>query len=349
MKLRSSIVWLAVLVVVYVSGSVYGLVRYGTPALGGFYSLSVCLPLIAFERGLFLRGLRRWLHDLPTWAYLIGQLTFYYVMITAGIAFAGSLLWLMRGTEMPWVQAAFPPLTDLAYSLSVTLVMTATLRVRDLLGKKVFLNLLVGRYRRPISEERVFLLVDLEGSTALAEEFGDLRAMEFLSALFSTMAEPVARQRGSIDDYIGDAAIISWPMKTGLENARCVRCLFGILKAVDEKKVHWLETYGRVPVLRAALHGGPVVTAEIGRDHHKIAYFGDTINTTARIENISRLLGRQFLMSKHLRDRIDLPASVTVEELGSHPVRGRDQHIDLVSLSCANTRQKRESPALEAQ
>ncbi len=45
---------------------------------------------------------------------------------------------------------------------------------------------------------------------------------------------------------------------------------------------------GQVPRLRAALHGGTIITAEIGIDHHKITYFGDTINTTARLESFAR-------------------------------------------------------------
>jgi adenylate cyclase len=32
-------------------------------------------------------------------------------------------------------------------------------RMRDLIGAEVFVNLLVGRYHRPVEEERIFLFV----------------------------------------------------------------------------------------------------------------------------------------------------------------------------------------------
>ena len=66
---------------------------------------------------------------------------------------------------------------------------------------------------------------------------------------------------------------------------------------------------GTVPRLRAALHGGSIVTAEVGVDRHKIAYFGDAVNVTARIESLCRPLGTEILVSDDLLARIArLPA-----------------------------------------
>ena len=68
------------------------------------------------------------------------------------------------------------------------------MRVRDLIGSEVFLSLLIGRYHRPVREERVFLFVDLVGSTRFAELHGNMRAQDFLSAFFAALAEPVGRR-----------------------------------------------------------------------------------------------------------------------------------------------------------
>ena len=43
-----------------------------------------------------------------------------------------------------------------------------------LLGQNVILNCITGHYHRPRPEQRVFLFIDIEGSTTLAERLGDL-------------------------------------------------------------------------------------------------------------------------------------------------------------------------------
>ena len=41
-----------------------------------------------------------------------------------------------------------------------------------LLGQHVLLNFVTGRYHQPRVEERVFLFIDMEGSTGFAERLG---------------------------------------------------------------------------------------------------------------------------------------------------------------------------------
>jgi adenylate cyclase len=95
-----------------------------------------------------------------------------------------------------------------------------------------------------------------------------------------------------------------------------------------------------VPRFRAALHGGQIVAGEIGVDRRKIAYFGDTVNTTARLENLCRELDSPILISAELLSRIpSLPREVRATHLGSHDVRGRDHPIAVASLADASETQ----------
>ena len=109
------------------------------------------------------------------------------------------------------------------------------------------------------------------------------------------MAEPVRRYGGAINDYIGDMAMLTWPLAAGAQEARCVACVFAFLDAVTRDAETWRRDFGEVPCFRAAFHGGEVVTAEIGVDRHKISYFGDVVNTTGRIEALCRSAGHGCL------------------------------------------------------
>lgn len=86
-----------------------------------------------------------------------------------------------------------------------------------------------------------------------------------------------------------------------------MRCVFDIQATVESNRDMWLSRFGEVPRLRFAIHGGPVITAEIGVDHHKITYFGDTVNTTSRLESLSKMLGHPVLISADLAHRLVLP------------------------------------------
>src|SRR5450755_2645678 len=69
--------------------------------------------------------------------------------------------------EAAWHTASFPRIVGVAFVLSVLL--GAAFDLSRLICSRVLLNVILGRYRRPTREERVFLFLDLVGSTSLAE------------------------------------------------------------------------------------------------------------------------------------------------------------------------------------
>ena len=140
-------------------------------------------------------------------------------------------------------------------------------------------------------------------------------------------------------------ALITWPLARGVREGACVRCVFAIEEAIARNESEWRERFGAVPHFRAALHAGPVVTAEVGVDRHKIAYFGDTVNVTGRIEQLSKSLDAPFLVSTDLLDRLPaLPSGVAARPLGEHALRGRDQPLAVAALERSDGRPTREVP-----
>ncbi|NLS19274.1 adenylate/guanylate cyclase domain-containing protein [Rhizobium sp. P40RR-XXII] len=326
--------WILISLLVASTGVIYGKIFFPQSPMyiGAIFAVFCGMPLLAFERRMILPRLNVWMHRLPTPAFILSALIVDFILMSVGYAMAGSLLKLLGLVEASWKDVTVLKIDVYIYAVLVTAVIIFIGRVRELLGRDVFLSLLTGRYRNPVQEERVFLFIDLVGSTAFAEEHGDLKTQEFLGAVFGAIAEPVRRHKGAIDDYIGDAAIITWPLRRGVKNANCVRCVFNILDDIEKNAETWLKSYGRVPRLRAALHGGSIVTGEIGVDHHKIAYFGDTVNTTARLESLCKTLERQVLISSDLARQLELPEAIIKEELGEHAVRGRDQPLGVIAL-----------------
>ena len=102
------------------------------------------------------------------------------------------------------------------------------LQMNRMLGANVLGYFVAGVYRRPKAEERVFLFVDLEGSTQLAERLGSARYFELLRRFVDDLTDPVLESEGEIYQYAGDEVVITWPIAAGVRAANCVRCFFAI-------------------------------------------------------------------------------------------------------------------------
>lgn len=333
---RTWIYWLTMLVLSAVAGFVYSrlFVGTGTGLSSAVYGVFTGAAALTMDATLRSAPALRWLRSQATYVYLPLAEAAMLVAVVAGNATGGVVSWALGLVDWTFAEAVLPTPRVVAYSLVVTAIFVFLIRVRDLIGSTIFFNLLFGRYHRPMEEERVFLFVDVAGSTAYAETHGDLAAQQWLGEVFSAIAEPVRRHGGTVEDYVGDLAIVSWPMAKGVAEGRCVACLFAIIDELARDPERWTARYGRVPDIRAALHGGSVVTAEIGVDRHKIAYFGDVVNTTARLEGLSRSVGERYLISGDLLSRIDrLPDGIVARDLGAHRLRGKDQLLTAFGLS----------------
>ena len=80
------------------------------------------------------------------------------------------------------------------------------------------------------------------------------------------------------------------------------------------------------------LHGGPIIAGECGDDKREIVYFGDTINTAARIQAACREFQRPLLVSGELLKHMGLPARYSTVSLGNVRLRGREKEIELVAV-----------------
>jgi adenylate cyclase len=120
---------------------------------------------------------------------------------------------------------------DVLFSFAAVLVIRLVDDINHLLGQNVLLNFITGRYHRPRLEQRVFLFIDIEGSTTLAERLGDLAFHRLVNRFVVDITDPIVAAYGKIYRYVGDELIASW--KIGRRHnrralrARVFRCSRG--------------------------------------------------------------------------------------------------------------------------
>jgi adenylate cyclase len=110
--------------------------------------------------------------------------------------------------------------------------------------------------------------------------------------------------------------------------------VFAIEDALARRRNEYLARYGTVPKFRAALHAGPLVVGEMGDVKREIVLLGDTMNTGARIENVCRVTGHDYIASAPAMPKLDaLPPGVHAQSLGPVELRGKENVLELFALT----------------
>jgi adenylate cyclase len=90
------------------------------------------------------------------------------------------------------------------YFLFIDTIYAWFYQIRTILGKRVFRNLLLGKYRTPRAEERIFMFIDMKDSTKHAEQLGHVKFTRLIQQCFRDFGL-IAEKRGvDIYQYIGD-------------------------------------------------------------------------------------------------------------------------------------------------
>jgi adenylate cyclase len=222
---------------------------------------------------------------------------------------------------------------DVLFSLAAAFVFVFMLDVNSLLGQNVLLNFIFGRYYAPRLESRVFLFIDMEGSTGLAERLGPLDFHRLLNRFVFDLTQPIVAARGEIHRYIGDELIATWRLNEGIADGRCVAACFGAIDQLARRAPDYQREFGTAVAVRAGLHCGTVVTGEMGSVRREIVFLGDTVNTTARIQELCRQTGDRVLASADLIDRLELPPGIAKRSLGDLRLRGKGADLGLYALT----------------
>lgn len=235
-----------------------------------------------------------------------------------------------EGIKARWLATDFPRIVGIAFVMSI--FFGAVFELVRMVGSRVLLNVVLGRYRRPTREQRVLLFLDLAGSMSLAEQMGELRMHQLLTRFFFDIDETILAHGGEVHAYVGDEVIVTWRVATKVSERRYLDCFFAIQDRIAERAELYRREFGLVPTFRAGLHAGFVVISECGDSHRQIAYFGDTVNVAARLQEHCKDAGRALLVSADLLGLVHPGGDLVVEALGPTQLRGRAAGVEVFAV-----------------
>ena len=193
----------------------------------------------------------------------------------------------------------------LIYFFIVGVLIEIFYEIDSKLGKGVFVKFLLGRYFKPKEEERIFLFMDLKSSTHYAEKLGHFKYSRLIQDCFKDLTYAVKKNRGNIYQYVGDEAVLTWKLKNGVKDRRCIQLFFDFRNTIENRKTYYMHEYGMLPEFKASAHVGKVMVAEVGDLKSEIAYHGDAINTAARIQGLCNTYRAKLLISLDLLVKLE--------------------------------------------
>ncbi len=222
------------------------------------------------------------------------------------------------------------------YAVTFTFLVNMIRQMSRMLGQNVLVNMIVGKYSEPIEEERIFMFLDLDASTTIAERLGNIRYHNLLDDYVYDITKPIIESRGEIYQYVGDEVVVTWTTDRPVDAMNSIDCFFRICDTMDRIAPKYQKKYGFVPGFKAGFHCGTVVAGQIGDVKKEIVFQGDVVNTASRIKETCGSLGVRILISRELLDKIPMEKSVYRSlRVGSFLLKGKEHEVELFSVAKA--------------
>ncbi len=219
------------------------------------------------------------------------------------------------------------------YSFASLMVALANQTFRKY-GRDVFIPLMMGVYRKPREEQRIFLFIDLKSSTTLAENLGHSRYSSLVQEFMLDINKCLHAYGANIYQYAGDEVVVTWTLSR--KNAyRCNKFFHTCHELFEKRSERYVRKFGVVPTFKGGADCGTVTAVEIGDIKRDIAYHGDTVNTASRIQTLCNTLDKKFLVSKHLSELMSTDEGIAPEFLGTFSLKGKEKSVDIYSIEIA--------------
>ena len=208
------------------------------------------------------------------------------------------------------------------YALAGTISVNLVYQISRKMGQGVLWNFIMGKYHKAREEERIFMFMDINNSTEIAENLGDIEYNNLLNRFFFDITDSILTNYGEIYRYVGDEVVVSWKLKKGEAQAHFLRAYFNAKRAIHIKREEYLKLYGLVPGFSAGFHYGKVIVGEIGEVKSQICFFGDVMYETTEIEKSCKKYKTDNLISETLLNLIELPQIFDATEMGVMEIQG---------------------------
>jgi adenylate cyclase len=191
-----------------------------------------------------------------------------------------------------------------------------------------------------IGQERylVSMFVDMRGSTKLAEKQLPFDTVFIVNRFLGAVSQAVIACGGQPNQFVGDGQLALFGLAGGPQTAcrQALRAAAMIAANVDELNRilgHDLHEPIRFGI---GIHGGDVIVGDIGYRHHMVfTALGDAVNVAARLQDMTKSLACEAIVSDEVRITAGLAADALPEQ--EVAIRGRTEPMTVHPVASART------------
>jgi adenylate cyclase len=177
------------------------------------------------------------------------------------------------------------------------------------------------------------MFCDVEAFSTLAESSPSQELLTRISAYLEVVTLAVNEQHGTIDKFIGDAAMAFWGAPVELNDHAWHACAAAIRISQRMAKLNeqWVSE-GLAPLqIRVGIHCDSVMVGNIG-SKHRMSYtvMGDAVNITSRLEGINKEYGTQICVSQSIYREVG--ERLSLRPIDEVTVKGRRGALHIYEL-----------------
>lgn len=166
------------------------------------------------------------------------------------------------------------------------------------------------------------LFVDIRGFTTMSESLKPDEVVEILNEYFDIITKAVFNNKGTLDKFIGDAAMAVFNSPFDLDDYvfRAVNTAKEIAEGSLALSQRLKERFGRTVSYGIGVNCGEATIGNIG-SKFRMDYtaIGDTVNTASRLESNAK--AGEILISEEVKNR--LKDRIMTEPVGEIPLKGK--------------------------
>lgn len=174
-----------------------------------------------------------------------------------------------------------------------------------------------------IRKEATFIFIDIRNFTVLSEKLSSENVVEILNSYLNIFANSILENGGTLDKFIGDAAMGIFNAPLELEN-HPLKAVMAAMQMINESKtlqIEILEKYGENIGFGIGINTGQAIIGNIGSEFRMdYTAIGDAVNTASRLEGVAN--ANQILISENVFKHIN--SDIETTSLGSIKVKGKD-------------------------
>jgi adenylate cyclase len=210
------------------------------------------------------------------------------------------------------------------YFLFVILLINLILQINRKFGYGVLLSMLTGKYHKPRQERRIFMFLDMKGSTGNAERLGHIKYSRLIQSCISDLTDLIIRYKAQVYQYVGDEVVLTWPTRKGVRDLNCINLFYAFEQRLKDRQKYYEKNYGIIPEFKAGLDEGKITVTEVGDVKRELAYHGEVLHTAARLEKMCNNLEKKILITQSLITHLPSENGYEKELMGEYEIRGKE-------------------------